>query len=82
MLLLLLLLLLTSCVQLQSRRHALAEELTLSCGKPITQSLGEVDRAILTFSLAADECRRGGGEFIPLDVDARAEVRAIYFAEP
>jgi glyceraldehyde-3-phosphate dehydrogenase (NADP+) len=58
---------------MQSKRQALAEELTVSCGKPITQSLGEVDRAILTFSLAADECRRFGGEYVPLDVDARAE---------
>ena len=52
-------------------RQALGEELAVSCGKPIGQALGEVDRAILTFSLAADETRRFGGEVIPLDVDAR-----------
>src|SRR6185436_4291536 len=35
------------------------------------QALGEVDRAITTFSLAADEARRFGGEVVPLDVDTR-----------
>ncbi len=52
-------------------RQALATELAVSCGKPITQALGELDRAILTFSLAADEARRFGGEVVPLDVDPR-----------
>ncbi|MFN8653399.1 MAG: aldehyde dehydrogenase family protein [Gemmatimonadales bacterium] len=56
---------------LTRERQALAQELAVSCGKPITQSLGEVDRAIMTFSLAADEARRFGGEVVPLDVDPR-----------
>ncbi len=56
---------------LTRERQSLATELARSCGKPITQSLGEVDRAIMTFSLAADEARRFGGEVVPLDVDAR-----------
>ncbi|MFN8650540.1 MAG: aldehyde dehydrogenase family protein [Gemmatimonadales bacterium] len=55
---------------LTRERQALAQELAVSCGKPITQSLGEVDRAIMTFSLAADEARFGG-EVVPLDVDPR-----------
>lgn len=58
--------------RLQRERESLAGELAVSCGKPVTQALGEVDRAVLTFSLAADEARRFGGEMIPLDVDARA----------
>jgi len=53
-------------------RESLAVELARSAGKPITQARGEVDRAILTFSLAADEARRLGGEVVPLDVDPRA----------
>ena len=53
-------------------RQALAIELATSAGKPITQALGEIDRGIMTFSLAADEARRFGGEVIPLDIDARA----------
>lgn len=56
---------------LTRERQALARELAVSCGKPIAQALGEVDRAIMTFSLAADEARRFGGEVVPLDVDAR-----------
>jgi acyl-CoA reductase-like NAD-dependent aldehyde dehydrogenase len=52
-------------------RQSLGEELARSCGKPITQALGEVDRAAMTFSLAADEARRFGGEVVPLDVDPR-----------
>jgi len=52
-------------------RQALATELATSCGKPITQALGEVDRAVMTFSFAADEARRFGGEAVPLDVDTR-----------
>ena len=59
--------------RLAERRTELGAEISRSCGKPITQSLAEVDRATLTFSLAADETRRFGGEVIPLDVDARAE---------
>jgi glyceraldehyde-3-phosphate dehydrogenase (NADP+) len=56
---------------LTRERQSLATDLAVSCGKPITQSLGEVDRAIMTFSLAADEARRFGGEMVPLDVDSR-----------
>jgi glyceraldehyde-3-phosphate dehydrogenase (NADP+) len=56
---------------LARERQALGEELARSCGKPIGQALGEVDRAVMTFSFAADEARRFGGEVIPLDVDAR-----------
>ncbi len=52
-------------------RAALGAELAQSCGKPIGQALGEVDRAIMTFSLAADETRRFAGEMIPLDIDPR-----------
>lgn len=54
-----------------ARRAELAAAIVDSCGKPVTQALGEVDRAVTTFSLAADEARRFGGEVIPLDVDPR-----------
>ena len=56
---------------LTRERQALGAELAASCGKPIGQALGEVDRAIITFSFAADETRRFGGEMVPLDVDPR-----------
>lgn len=38
---------------LTRERQALGMELAASCGKPIGQALGEVDRAIITFSFAA-----------------------------
>jgi acyl-CoA reductase-like NAD-dependent aldehyde dehydrogenase len=58
--------------RLTAERHPLAGEITAACGKPISQALGEVDRAAITFSLAADEARRSAGEMVPLDVDPRA----------
>jgi acyl-CoA reductase-like NAD-dependent aldehyde dehydrogenase len=54
-------------------RRGLAALLAADCGKPVTQALGEVDRAAQTFSFAADEARRFGGEFVPMDVDPRAD---------
>jgi glyceraldehyde-3-phosphate dehydrogenase (NADP+) len=56
---------------LTRERLSLGEDLARSCGKPITQALAEVDRAVLTFSFAADEARRFGGEVVPLDIDPR-----------
>jgi glyceraldehyde-3-phosphate dehydrogenase (NADP+) len=52
-------------------RRSLAALIAADCGKPVTQALGEVDRAAQTFSFAADEARRFGGELIPMDVDSR-----------
>jgi len=57
---------------LETRRAELGAAVAVSCGKPISQALAEVDRAIITFSLAADEARHMGGEVVPLDVDSRA----------
>lgn len=42
-------------------------------GKPIRFCRGEVTRAVVTFSLAAGECRRMGGEVLPIDLESRAE---------
>ncbi|HET7026025.1 MAG TPA: aldehyde dehydrogenase family protein [Gemmatimonadales bacterium] len=64
--------------RLTSDREALAALIVREGGKPVTQALGEVDRAALTFSFAADEARRWGGELLPLDVDPRTpSARAI-----
>lgn len=56
-----------------SQRQQLGELICDDAGKPITQALGEVDRAALTFSLAADETRRFAGEAVSLDIDPRAD---------
>src|SRR5258706_11990652 len=46
----------------------LARTIPLEGGKPIRDSLVEVDRAILTFRLGAEEAERMVGETIPLDL--------------
>jgi len=60
---------LTSIASLLLRdKDELARLMTLESGKPIQFTKGEVDRAILTFQLAAEEAKRIGGEVIPLDL--------------
>lgn len=56
---------------LERRKKEFAEVITLDAGKPINFSLQEVERAILTFTLAAEESRREKGEIIPVDIDKR-----------
>jgi len=56
-----------------TRRLALAREelaalITREAGKPKTLARFEVDRAIVTFGLGAEEAVRIGGEVVPLDV--------------
>jgi glyceraldehyde-3-phosphate dehydrogenase (NADP+) len=54
---------------IQSRRDEFARTITRESGKTIANSYVEVDRAILVFSLAAEEARRLGGELLPLDLN-------------
>ena len=49
-------------------REELAALITRESGKPKTLARFEVDRAIVTFGLGAEEAVRIGGEVIPLDV--------------
>ncbi|HKS17164.1 MAG TPA: aldehyde dehydrogenase family protein [Planctomycetota bacterium] len=60
---------------LARRKEEIARTISLEAGKPIKLARGEVDRAAHTFSTAADEARRIGGEVIPLDVTAATEGR-------
>ncbi|MDE2481116.1 MAG: aldehyde dehydrogenase family protein [bacterium] len=55
---------------LARERERLAELMVRESGKPRRFARVEVDRAISTFSLAADEVTRTGGEIVPLDVTA------------
>lgn len=57
--------------RLTERREELARTLCIEAGKPIKDSRGEVDRAITTFQLAAEEATRIYGDYLPLDIDAR-----------
>ncbi|HEX7083483.1 MAG TPA: aldehyde dehydrogenase family protein [Gaiellaceae bacterium] len=65
-----------------ARRDELAETLAAEAGKPIKISRGEVDRAVFTFRIAAEESKRIYGELVPLDwlpgLDGRtAQVRRV-----
>lgn len=51
-----------------ARRERLATLMTLEIGKPIRDTLLEVDRTALAFRLAASEAERLTGEMIPLDL--------------
>jgi acyl-CoA reductase-like NAD-dependent aldehyde dehydrogenase len=52
-----------------ARREAFARGITEEAGKTIRDARTEVDRALLVFSLAADEARRLGGEALALDLN-------------
>lgn len=54
-------------LKLKEKRQMFAESLTLEVGKPIIESLLEVDRSIETLKLAAEEAKRIYGESVPLD---------------
>lgn len=53
---------------LKSRRDELARTLAAEAGKPIKDATTEVERAAMTFQVAAGEARRLGGEVIPMDL--------------
>ena len=50
------------------RREELGRLIATESGKPIRDALVEVDRAVLTFRLGAEEAERMTGEVIPLDL--------------
>lgn len=50
-----------------SERENLAKILCHEAGKPIKFALGEVDRAVQTFKIATEECKRFPGELIQID---------------
>jgi len=49
------------------RKEEFAHTMALEAGKPIKTSRQEVDRAIFTFTVAAEESTRIYGEYLPLD---------------
>ena len=53
--------------KLEEKREEFAKLLTLEVGKPINESLVEVDRSIETLRLSAEEAKRIYGESVPLD---------------
>jgi acyl-CoA reductase-like NAD-dependent aldehyde dehydrogenase len=60
---------------IKARREELGRLISLEAGKPIRDALVEVDRAVLTFRLGAEEAERMTGELIPLDLMASSKGR-------
>ncbi len=52
---------------IRAAREELAGAIALEAGKPISAARGEVDRAVFTFKVAAEEAKRIYGEIVPLD---------------
>ncbi|MGK5083552.1 aldehyde dehydrogenase family protein [Bdellovibrionota bacterium FG-1] len=67
-----------------TRRDDFVRSMVLEAGKPTTLAHAEVTRALTTFTVAAEEAKRFGGEVIPIDIDAtaRAYAPAISFWVP
>jgi acyl-CoA reductase-like NAD-dependent aldehyde dehydrogenase len=57
------------------RREEFARTIALEAGKPIKTARQEVDRAIYTFKVAAEESTRISGEYLPLDTLEAADGR-------
>lgn len=51
-----------------NRKEEFARMMALEAGKPIRTARAEVDRAIFTFQIAAEEATRITGEYLPLDL--------------
>jgi acyl-CoA reductase-like NAD-dependent aldehyde dehydrogenase len=50
-----------------AQREELARAIALEAGKPVKTARVEVDRAVFTFKIAAEETKRIYGEIVPLD---------------
>lgn len=61
--------------RLGERKEEFASLICAEAGKPIRFARMEVDRAITTFTLAADAVRNLKGEVLPLDLNAAADGR-------
>ncbi|MBM4284842.1 MAG: aldehyde dehydrogenase family protein [Deltaproteobacteria bacterium] len=54
--------------EVQARQEVFARTIVAEGGKPLTYARGEMDRGVMTLSLAAEEAVRIGGEVLPLDL--------------
>jgi len=60
--------LMAASAALTARRDEIARTLAGEAGKPIKDARTEVERAAMTFHIAAEEARRLGGDVIPMDL--------------
>ncbi len=61
--------------RLSAARESFARTIAAEAAKPLRDARTEVDRAIQTFTLAAEEAKRLTGEFLPLDLLSGSEGR-------
>lgn len=61
--------------EISERREELARLMTHEAGKPVRDARVEVSRATNTFTVAAEEAKRIGGEILPLDWTPGSENR-------
>lgn len=61
--------------RLKEEREVLADILSREAAKPLKYALGEVDRSIQTFTVAAEEAKRVPKEYISLDWTKAGEAR-------
>ena len=61
---------------IRARREEFSQLMCLEAGKPIKTARVEVDRAVFTFAVAAEEATRIGGEWLPLDWQSSTAGRA------
>lgn len=54
--------------ELAHRKQEIALTVAGEAGKPLKDALTETERAAMTFHVAAEEARRLGGEFVPMDL--------------
>jgi glyceraldehyde-3-phosphate dehydrogenase (NADP+) len=54
--------------EIARRKEQIAGTLAAEAGKPIKDALIETERAVMTFQVAAEEARRLGGEYVPMDL--------------
>lgn len=69
----------TAAADIQRRSEVFARTIVAEAGKTIRQARKEVDRAINTLRLSAEEAKRGTGEVIPFDSYAGSEDRTGWF---
>src|SRR5580658_1304094 len=54
-------------IGVHDRKEEFSRMIALEAGKPIKSARTEVERAVFTFNIAAEETVRGYGEYLPLD---------------
>jgi len=57
---------------MEKNRRRLVGAIVAEAGKPVTLAENEVDRSITTFTVAAEEASRIGGQWLPVDIDANS----------